>query len=118
MFCSRAAKISARTTASGSFSSSTNRSNSLGGPGVGVGLEGHHQPLVPEASGGGEQGVELVGVVGVVVVDLRPVPGALVLEPAVRPGEGGKACLHGRAGQARAWAAAAAARALRTLWRP
>ncbi|CAN3977049.1 Competence protein ComM, partial [Dysosmobacter welbionis] len=72
----------------------------LGGARVGVGLEGHHQPFIPHFLGGGEQGVELVGVMGVVIVDLRPMIGTLVLESAAGAGEGGQARLHRMARQA------------------
>ena len=64
-----------------------------------MGLEGHDHPLVIQLPGGGQQGVELVGVVGVVIVDLRAVVSAFMLKPAAGTGEGGQAFLHGFAGQ-------------------
>ena len=74
MFCSRAAKISARMATSGDLQLLHEPVEQLGGAGVGVGLEGAPPAArYPMVLGGGEQGVELVGVVGVVVVDLRPV---------------------------------------------
>ena len=53
---SRAAKISARSTWSGSFSTSTKSSNRAVGPGVGVGLEGADHPPIAQALGGGPAG--------------------------------------------------------------
>ena len=72
----------------------------LGGAGVGVGLEGHHQALIPQLPGGGQQGVELIRVVGIVVVDLGAVENTLALKAASGAGEGGQSLLHGAAGDA------------------
>ena len=57
------------------------------GAGVGVGLEGAENPAVAQGSGGGEEGMELSGVVGIVVVDIGTVVAALELHPPSRPGE-------------------------------
>lgn len=56
--------------------------------GVGVGLEGADDPLIAHGAGGGQQGMELTGMVGVVVVDLRPMICPLVLHAAACAVEG------------------------------
>ena len=61
------------------------------GSGVGVGLEGAENPLVAHGLDGGQQGVELAGVVGVVVVDVGPVVHALFLHAAACTVERGQA---------------------------
>lgn len=58
------------------------------GAGVGVGLEGADDPLIAHGAGGGQQGMELTGMVGVVVVDLRPMICPLVLHAAACAVEG------------------------------
>lgn len=57
------------------------------GAGVGVGLEGADHPVIAHGPGGGQQGVKLRRVVGIVVIHRRPVIAALVLEPASGPVE-------------------------------
>ena len=57
------------------------------GAGVGVGLEGADHPAAIQGPGHLQQGVELSGVVGVVVVDPGPVHLPLVLKPPARAGE-------------------------------
>ena len=59
-----------------------------------MGLEGTDQPLMRQGSGHIQQGVQLVGVMGVVVVHLSAVALALVLEAPLRAPEGGKALRH------------------------
>ena len=68
-----------------------------GGTGISVRLEGTHHTGVAQALCHGEQGVELIGVVGVVVVHHGAVELSLLLEAASGPGKGGKALLHGTA---------------------
>ena len=64
-----------------------------------MGLEGHHQPLIAKLAGHGQKGVKLVGVVGVVIVDLGTVILPLVLKAAARAGKVGQTGFHGAAGQ-------------------
>ena len=64
-----------------------------------MGLEGHHQPLIAKLAGHGQKGVKLVGVVGVVIVDLGTVILPLVLKAAARAGKAGQTGFHGAAGQ-------------------
>ena len=64
-----------------------------------MGLEGQHHPAVGQGFGHGQKRVQLVGMVGVIVVDIRAVENALALKPPPRAGEPGKAALHGGAGQ-------------------
>ena len=59
-----------------------------------MGLEGADHPLVPQGAGGIQQGLQLAGVVGVVVKDLRPMEAALVLQAAARPPKGVQPLLH------------------------
>ena len=72
-----------------------------------MGLEGTDHPPVSQAPGRGQQGAQLAGVVGVVVVHRRAVELPLVLKPSARPAEGpqavpdcgeGRPQLKGRAG--------------------
>ena len=72
----------------------------LGGPGIGMGLESDHKPFVAHAHGGGQEGVELVGMVGVIVIDFRAVVGPLMLEPPPGTRKGGESLLHGFSRQA------------------
>ena len=64
------------------------------GPGVGVGLEGQDHPLVAHGPHRIDRGVELTGMVSIIVIHIRAVELSLELHPAVRAGEGGKALGH------------------------
>ena len=63
-------------------------------------LEGADDAPVGQRLRHRQQGVQLAGMVGVVVVNVRAVIAALFLEAAARAGEGGKAALHGFAADA------------------
>ena len=67
----------------------------LFGAGVGMGLEGADDALIGPLSGHGQQGVELVGVMGIIVVNVGPVIGALALKPPAGTQEVVQTVLHG-----------------------
>ena len=66
-----------------------------GGAGVGVGLEHEYGALVAQGLDGVQQGLELAGMVGVVVVDVRAVILAFEFEAPPRAVEAGEAVLDG-----------------------
>ena len=66
------------------------------GPGEGVGLEGHDDPLVAHGAHGLQHGPDLVGMMGVVVVDVGAVAPSLEFEPPPRAPEAAQTlCGHG-----------------------
>ena len=71
-----------------------------GGAGVGVGLEGQDEPFVGQRLRGAQQRLHLVGMVGVIVIDLRAAEGALVLKAPSCAGEGRQARRYRLAGKA------------------
>ena len=63
-----------------------------------MGLEGTDHPVVPQGFHGGQQGPQLPGVVGIVVIEHRPVVLPFPLKAAARPGKGVEPLLNGGKG--------------------
>ena len=70
------------------------------GPGIGVRLEGADDALVVHQADCLQQRVQLVGMVGIIVIDIRAAVAALILEPAARAMEAGERGLRILAGNA------------------
>ena len=70
------------------------------GPGIGVRLEGADDALVVHQADRLQQRVQLVGMMGIIVIDVRAAVAALILEPAARAMEAGERGLRILAGNA------------------
>ena len=63
-----------------------------------MGLEGTHHPFVAQCFGGGQQGLKLAGVMGIVIIDLRAMIFALVFKAAACADKLTQTLFHGLAG--------------------